>query len=167
MSASPIKFSHRPRELRRRVLLPARIRLDSRWSDACILNISSRGLMIQSARLGAEGSTMEIRRGDYVIIGQVVWREGARVGLQCFERVPVEEIMSLGGPQAVQLVAREGGLVERRKCRRAAAAESRLRGRALEFAAAVAIAVAFAAGAWSMASQALARPLSQVSSVLG
>ncbi len=64
--AKPSK-SHRPRELRRRVVLPARLRIGSRWNDTCILNISSRGLLIHSPRLGNEGSGVELRRGGEVI----------------------------------------------------------------------------------------------------
>lgn len=169
MGGSRIKTAERPRELRRRVLLPARMRTGAQWSDACILNISSRGLMIQSARAGPEGSIVELRRGDHMIVGRIVWRDGSRVGLQSESRVPVEEIMSLSGSQALQLVASEGALIERRRTRRPAdpASDSRLQGRALEFAAVLAIAVALAIGAWSTAQQAFAKPMERASAALG
>ena len=167
MGASKTKSNGRPRELRRRVLLPARLRNGAHWSDACILNISSRGLMIQSARAGPEGSVIELRRGEHVITARVVWREGSRAGLQSEQRVPVEEIMSLSGSQALQLVASEGALIERRKQPRTSASESRLRGRAMEFAGVVFIVIALAFGAWSTAQQALAKPLQRASAALG
>jgi hypothetical protein len=167
MGASKAKSNGRPRELRRRVLLPARLRNGAQWSDACILNISSRGLMIQSARAGPEGSVIELRRGEHVITARVVWREGSRAGLQSEERVPVEEIMSLSGSQALQLVASEGALIERRKQPRTPASESRLRGRAMEFAAVLAIVIALAFGAWSTAQEAFAKPLQRASAALG
>src|SRR4051794_36406877 len=88
----------RVRELRRRVVIPVRLRSVGQWSDTCILNISSRGLMIHSARTGPEGSMVELYRGDRVIVARVVWREGARVGLRSDERLPVDEIMSLIQP---------------------------------------------------------------------
>lgn len=151
MGAFKTKSKDRPRELRRRVVLPARLRHGAQWADVCILNVSSRGLMIQSARAEPEGSLVELRRGQHVIVARVVWREGARVGLQSDDRVPVEEIMSLSGSQALQLVANAGELVERRRHRRSLAAESRLQGRAMEFAAVLAIGIALAGGAWTMA----------------
>jgi hypothetical protein len=166
MGAFRTRSNERPRELRRRVVLPARLRHGAHWADVCILNVSSRGLMIQSARSGPEGSLIELRRGEHVIVARVVWREGARAGLQSEDRVPVEEIMSLSGSQALQIVANEGALVERRRHRRPPA-ESRLQGRAMEFAAVLAIGVALAGGVWSMARQALARPFAQASAALG
>ena len=167
MLAARINFKERPRELRRRVVLPARLRAGAQWSDACILNISSRGLMIQSGRAGPAGSRVELRRGDHVIVARVVWREGARAGLASDERLPVEEIMSLGQSSALQLVASDGTFVERRKEARTKFADSRLRGRAFEFAGVGAIALVLALGIWGMAQQALSAPLAKVEAALG
>ena len=47
MGLAKRKLRERPRELRRRVILPARLRTGADWSDTCMLNISSRGLLIQ------------------------------------------------------------------------------------------------------------------------
>jgi hypothetical protein len=167
MGASRTRSSERPRELRRRVVLPARVRNGAHWDDACILNVSSRGLMIHSARAGAEGSLVELRRGDHVIIARIVWREGARAGLQSDDRVPIEEIVSLDGARSLQLVASKGDLIERRRYCRRSGDEFRLRGRLMEFAAVVIIVIALAGGIWSIAKQALARPLAEVSAALG
>jgi hypothetical protein len=161
------KSNDRPRELRRRVVLPARLRYGAQWADACILNVSSRGLMVQSARAGPLGSLVELRRGEHLITARVVWRDGARAGLQSEDRVPVEEIMSLTGSKALQLVASDGALVERRRHRRAPPRESRLQGRAMEFTAVLAIGIALAAGVWSMASKALVKPFAEASVALG
>ena len=166
MRAFKLKQSHVPRELRRRVMLPARLRAGAQWSDTCILNISSRGLLIHSARAAPEGSIIELRRGDQVIVARVMWREGARVGLQADERLPVEQIMSLGQSQALQLTASSGAAVERRKQPRTKV-DARLRGRAIEFASVAVIAASMALTIWSMASEALARPMAAVSAALG
>jgi len=166
MHALKLKHSQRPRELRRRVMLPARLRAGAQWSDTCILNISSRGLLIHSARAAPEGSIIELRRGDHVIVARVMWREGARVGLQADERLPVEQIMSLGQSHALQLTASSGPAVERRKQTRTEA-DARLRGRAIEFASVAVIAASMALTIWSMASEALARPMAAVSAALG
>jgi len=169
MGASRIKTSQRPRELRRRVMLPARMRDGAQWTDACILNVSSRGLMIQSARVGSEGTLIELRRGDHMIVARIVWRDGSRAGLQSEDRVPVEEIMSVSGSQALQLVASEGALIERRRSYRplGPVADSRLQGRTMEFAAVLAIAVTLAIGAWSTAQQAFSKPIERASAALG
>jgi len=147
-------------------MLPARLRAGAQWSDTCILNISSRGLLIHSARAAPEGSIIELRRGDQVIVARVMWREGARVGLQADERLPVEQIMSLGQSKALQLTASSGAAVERRKQPRTEV-DARLRGRAIEFASVAVIAASLALTIWSMASEALARPMAAVSAALG
>jgi hypothetical protein len=95
-----------------------------------------------------------------------MWREGARVGLQADERLPVEQIMSLGQSQALQLTASTGAAVERRK-RPRTEVDARLRGRAIEFASVAVIAASMALTIWSMASEALARPMAAVSAALG
>jgi hypothetical protein len=159
-------MGQRPRELRRRVVLPARLRIGAQWSDSCILNISSRGLMIQSAHATARGSLVELRRGDHVIVARIIWHEGARAGLRSDERLPVEEILSLGQSQALRLTAAEGAFVERRK-RQRPAADSRVRGRLMEFAGIIAITASLASGAWAMAEQALANPMARVAAALG
>jgi hypothetical protein len=147
-------------------MLPARLRSGSQWTDTCILNISSRGLMIHSSRPADHGSVVELRRGPHVIVARVVWREGTRVGLQVEERVPVEEILSVDQSQALQLTAMDGVRVDRRKQPRSDD-DARLRGRAMEFMAVGVVAVSLALGIWSMAEQALARPMAAVVAALG
>src|SRR5690348_1343959 len=104
--------NQKPRELRRRVVVPARLRDGASWSDACILNVSSRGLMIHTGRPVRCGSEVELRRGEYMIVARVVWRDGARAGLRAEERVPIEEIVMGGHAPALQLTANNG---ERRR----------------------------------------------------
>lgn len=162
-----MNHNQRPRELRRRVVLPARLRNGAQWSDACILNISSRGLMIRSGRAAPEGTRVELRRGDHVIIARVVWRDGARSGLAVDERLPVEDIMSVGQSNALQLVASDGALVERRGRPRQKHNDARLRGRAVEFFGVGAIGLTLAFGVWGMAQQAFAIPLARVEAALG
>ena len=157
----------RPRELRRRVVIPARLRFGAHWSDACILNISSRGMMIQSGRAGPAGSTVELHRGGHVIIASVVWREGSRAGLRTDDRLPVDDIMSAAQSGSLRLVASEGALVERRTKRRPSADHARLRGRAMEFAGVGAIAISLAVGVWSLADQAFAKPMARIEAALG
>jgi hypothetical protein len=161
MTRSNATQKHRPRELRRRVVLPARLRSGAMWSDICILNISSRGLMVQSARVGSEGSQVELYRGSHVIIARVVWREGARAGLQADDRVPVEEILCADGAASARLTV-QGRPLERRRVVRRPAVDSRLKGRAIEFVAVGMITVCLAGGAWALVETAFAKPIAMV-----
>src|SRR5438270_868930 len=133
MAGSALKFKHPPRELRRRVMVPARVRTDGQWSDARILNISSHGLSIQSASRAPEVSTMQILRGDHLIVARVMWSEAGRAGLQTEERLPVEEILSLKQFRPLQLIASNGTLGDRSGQSRAMAHDRNISGRAIEF----------------------------------
>jgi hypothetical protein len=166
MGASKTRLSQRPRELRRRVVLPARLRAGAQWSDTCILNISSRGLMIHSGRPAPKGTQVELHRSDHVIIARVMWRDGAKVGLQAEERLPVQEIVSAGQSRTLRVTAFDGARVERRQPPRSPAGDARLRGRVMEFIAVSAIAATLAISVWAMAQQALARPMAQVANAL-
>jgi hypothetical protein len=156
----------RPRELRRRVVMPARLRSISGWTDACILNISSRGLLIHSARTGPEGSKVELWRGEHVIVARVVWQDGSRAGLQAEDRLPVDEILSLNAATGLILTAADHSpsnappRERRRKDRRS-------QGRAIEFVGVVVIACSLAATAYDMVEQAFARPMAMVEQALG
>jgi hypothetical protein len=167
MGGSKSKLGERPRELRRRVVLPARLRSGAQWTDTCILNISSRGLLIHSGRVAPQGSQVELRRGDHLIVARVMWRDGARVGLQADERVPIEEIMSINPSQAFRDTATKDVPVDRRSRPRPVTCDARLRGRAMEFAAVGAITVSLAVSIWAMAGQAFAKPLAQAAAALG
>ena len=160
--------SHKPRELRTKVMLAARLRADAGWGDACILNVSSRGLLITSSRVGGEGSTVELRHGPHAIVARVVWRKGTRAGLRAESGVPVEEIVTMSRAAGLQLTARDWCGAERRQTVRARSAEqSRFKARLLEFASVVIIGVSLAASAFSMVQQAFARPLAMVTAALG
>jgi len=143
-------------------MIPARLRTDTQWSDACILNISSRGMMIQSARAGPEGSRVELRRDDHVIVARVVWRSGSRFGLRSDERLPIEQIVSLGQVQGLRLVATDGVVLERRKRPRQSYADARTRGRGIEFLGLGIIIFCLSIGAAALVHEALARPFARL-----
>jgi hypothetical protein len=156
---------HRPRELRRRVLLPARMRTNAGWADACILNVSSRGLLIHSARPACDDRVIELRHGQHAMVARVMWRIGTRAGLRCEQRVPVEELVNLGADAALQLTAPRHGKIERRKQARLED-HSRLRSRAMQFASIAVVGACLALGASVLVAEALARPLAAVSAAL-
>lgn len=136
------------------------------WGDARILNISSRGLLIETGLGTPRGDAVELRRGAHVILAHVVWREGKRAGLQADHCIPVVEIMALSKTASLQLIAGEAPTAERR-ARPRSHEQSRLRSRAMEFASVALVASTFAAGAFAMVEEALARPLALVRGALG
>ena len=147
-------------------MLPARLRTGAQWSDTCILNISRRGLMIHSGRITPKDGAVELRRGEHVIVARVVWREGARVGLQSDDCLPVEEILSADGTQALHRAA--GAVpVERRRQPRIEPPDARVRARAVEFAALASIGAVLAIAGWLMTEAALAKPMALVALALG
>jgi hypothetical protein len=139
------------------------------WSDACILNISSRGLLIQTSRSTPQGSVVELRRDDHVIVARVVWREGMRAGLSAADRLPVEEILSLRQSSTLQPKAVDGQVIDRRKRQRMQDAyeEGRLASRTMEFASVAVIAVCLAGTVFTLAEQALASPIAYIEAALG
>lgn len=148
-------------------MLRARLRALSGWSDACILNVSSRGLMINApCAVAAQGSTIELWHGDRMIVATVVWRRGSRAGLQAEDRVPVEEILAGSESDSLQLTATLWPDVERRRKPRTGG-NGRVRARAIELAGVATIAVLLAGGACLMVKHAFARPLALVQSSLG
>lgn len=118
--------------------------------------------MIHTSRQIAQGTEVEIRRGDHVIVARVVWREGARTGLRADERVPIEEIVTLGQSPALQLTADQR---ERRNSAREHD-HSRLFGRAVELGGVLAVVALLAGYAVTMVHDALALPLAAIGAAL-
>jgi len=156
----------RPREWRRRVLLTARMRAGSGWDDIRILNVSSRGLLIQAPRLSGNAGTVELRHGDQTITARVVWRDGARFGLQADDRISIEQILAYGQSMTLQLPCATRS-TERRQRFRAAAERNRLRGRALEFASVAVVVACIGLTLVTTVADVLARPMAAVRAALG
>jgi hypothetical protein len=157
---------HRPRELRRRVIMPARLRSCSGWTDACILNISSRGLLVHSARTGPAGSIVEVWRGDHVIVARVVWHDGARAGLEAEDKLPVDQILSLNASAALILTAgqpQQAGKPPWERRRR----DRLSQGRMIEYAGVVVIACSLAVTAFDLVIETLGRPMALINAALG
>ena len=146
-------------------MLPARMRTATGWSDARILNVSSRGLMVHASLSALECGTVELWHGDVAISARVVWREGTKAGLQSEERIAVDEILSLSGSAALRLSAEPYRGVERRK-RPRTHEHSRIQARAFEFASIALVAATLALSFSFWVGEALAHPLSLVTTAL-
>ena len=120
------------REPRRKVLIHARVKFGATWSDASILNLSSRGMLIHSEPAPSRGSYLEIRRGSQVVVARVVWSSAARFGVQTQDPVSAEQLMS----DATATPRLSATFVERRSEPRPSSLRheaSRHRSRAIEF----------------------------------
>lgn len=144
------------------------MRVGSAWRDACILDLSSRGLMIQSNEPLPGGSYLELRRGRHIIIARVMWSRDRRYGLRAQDALPCEAII------AEEDLA-DGSLAPPIECRAARAPaprpfhheQSRWRSQVLQFSMAILFGAVCGTFAYSAVSSALSRPLNAVQNALG
>jgi hypothetical protein len=168
MGASRLKL----RAPRQKVLIRARMRISAGWNDACILNISERGLMIRAASAPPRhGSCVELRRGARIIIGRVMWADEDRFGLSTQDQLDVESIIAVpdgDGAEAASSPAITATFDRRATVRPATAFErSRHWSRAFEF---ICITIFGAAGcvvAFGAVTQLFAAPMAAVEKGLG
>jgi hypothetical protein len=147
--------------------LPARIRSGAGWADACILNISSRGLMVYTNGAAKPGTVIELRRGAQIVIARVIWRQNQRVGLASQGDLPVQDIIS--SETAAAAVARpavgSGVAIERRR-RPHSHDRNRYRSRAFEFVSIIFVGVLLGGIAAVWVEETLAKPLTVVAAAL-
>ena len=159
----------KPREDRQKVMVRARMRDGASWHDVCILNVSLHGLGIQSAEAPSRGTYVEICRGTQSIVARVAWSKGHRAGLRSQDAIFIRALLNDNATAPAPRVA-EGRPVERRRAPRStgpAHERNRLIGRATEFACLLLFIGALALTAFGAVEQALAAPLSKISSALG
>jgi hypothetical protein len=156
----------KPREPRRKVMLRARMRIGAAWRDACILDLSSRGLMIQAKEPPRGGSYIEIRRGRHIIVARVMWTNDGRCGLRTQDALVPDAIIAepdeAHGPAPLTRERR----VTRAPPRAIAHEQSRWRSRAIEFSFVAIIGAMCGTFAYGAVSAALAQPLMAVERVL-
>ncbi len=158
----------KPREPRRKVLINARMRCGASWSDACILNLSKRGMLVQSPEAPSRGSYLEIRRGSHVIVARVVWANSNRFGIRSQDDIPAEELIEdRAKPASAQGAGALPGYERRTRPRTNQPHDaSRWRSRSMEFAG---LAIAGSAAAYLVfgaVSESLGRPIAAVSQAL-
>ena len=86
------------REERRNVLIQARMRIDGKWADVRIRNVSSRGLLLQSAEPPPRGSYIEIFKARHTIVARVVWAGNKQFGIHTRERLDVGALIGEAAP---------------------------------------------------------------------
>ena len=152
------------REERVRTALAARLRDGAGWSDACILNVSSRGLLVYARSSVEPGTIVELRRGDRLVIAKVVWRENQRIGLCSQDNLSLASLAS-GELAAAAAPAIAAAGAERRKQPRDPE-RSRHRSRALGFVSLVLIGMILALGLGAYVLDTLAKPAAAVTRAL-
>ena len=135
------------RSERRKLLVSARMRSDTGWSDVAITNASIRGLGLQTAQPPPRGTYVELRRGQLVINARVVWSNNHRFGVHTQDPVPIAALSARPGTIAAPDGGAEdyaaSGYKERRRERRVEAHEhSRIRSRLMEYSSHLVVAVA-------------------------
>lgn len=143
----------KPRDPRKKVLMRAEVQAGASWTDACILDVSSRGLGLQSAEPPPPGSYVEVRSGSHTVVARVMWATQHRFGLKAQDPVLMSAIASGSAPCPV-------------KTRPVPGNDAPWFGKSVEF---VGLALAVGAAALllaDMAGKTLSEPLSQVQPAL-
>ena len=152
-------------------MIPARMRNGDAWSDANILNLSSRGLLLHAAAPPPRGSYVEVRRGTHIIVGRVIWANSDRFGVRTQDSLAIDSLIANAPPKRQAANDPEGPNVERRARPRSEALEWRQvqsghQGRALQFLVVAGLGAILAACAYDAVRQTLSEPLSIVSTQL-
>ena len=136
------------------------------WHDACILNISSRGMLMQAGVPPVRGSYLEIRRGPVVVVARAMWTKQHRFGIKSQDVLSIDSIVCQT-PSAAQ--REDCPTPERRTVGRPSPPtneRSRIQGRTMEYGFAAALAVAAAVFAAGQVYSILARPADAVGTPL-
>lgn len=117
-------------------MIQARMRVGASWNDACILNLSSRGMLVRAPKAPNRGSYLEIRRGNHIIVARVVWANADRFGVYTQDPVPAADLICRTNSAGAAAALSGSGLAERRTVPRPTvptSEKSRWRARATEF----------------------------------
>lgn len=149
-------------------MIQARMRAGASWSDACILNLSSRGMLIKADQAPSRGSYLEIRRGAYVLVARVIWANSDRFGVQTQDPVPAEGLIHPPDQAGAGVAPHDGAFVERRAATRPPAVleASRQQSRAIEFCAFLLVGAIGAMLALGAVEGLMAKPLAVVEKAL-
>jgi hypothetical protein len=164
----------KPREARRKVVIPARMRDGGAWVDVCIRDISSRGMLVQAASPPPRGTYIEIYKARHRIVARVVWRKERRFGVHTQDKLDIGAIIEDAALAVAAPAAGSAPPPERRadpgRLTAAKLAERAERNRRLsamfEFGCVVACGLAAAAITVSAVKQTLSRPLQSISEQL-
>lgn len=81
-------------ETRAKALIRAGLRWDDEIREACILDASTRGLLMTAAMPPPRGAFVEVLVGHHVAIGHVKWSSTRRFGIALRDRISVVALLS-------------------------------------------------------------------------
>lgn len=84
----------RAREHRRKVLIRAKMRAGGLPIDACIRDVSSKGLMVQTKVPPPRGTYVEIITAGQTIVGRVVWGKDMRFGISTRDKIHIDMMVA-------------------------------------------------------------------------
>ncbi|MBU6269156.1 MAG: PilZ domain-containing protein [Sphingomonadales bacterium] len=84
------------REPRTRVMMQGRLRARGPEHDACLLDVSSRGLLMTADLPPPRGSFIEVRVNRHSLVGQVEWAEARRFGVVLQDRIDTDALIRGG-----------------------------------------------------------------------
>lgn len=108
------------REPRHPVMVQARMRSGSEWSDVIIHNVSRRGMMLRAAKPPMRGSYVEVRKATMTIIGRAVWVNGQRFGIRTQDVIDMPALLDHAAHQLGAAIGLTPPAGERRNAPRAA-----------------------------------------------
>lgn len=151
------------REDRTRTMLRATLRDDRAERDACVLDLSHRGLMATATPAPKRGAYIQITIGRHQIDGQVQWSEGRRFGMRLRERIDVIAVLgNEAGPTLLKAAQKARG----KPSFEARAAFARQVAQGFTFGIFIAVAGAGAGAAGRLVYHSLSVPFDQIEQVL-
>jgi len=150
------------REHRHKVLIRAKLRAGGLPVDACIRDISSKGMLIQSRAPPARGTYVEVTTASHTIVGRVVWGADTRFGISTREKLHIE--MIIGELRTGRAPAEPPPVMALRRPQPRRESFTQTHAKALEFCGLVVFAVALIYAIASATYETLASPLENISS---
>ncbi|MDT9599223.1 PilZ domain-containing protein [Sphingosinicella rhizophila] len=80
------------REPRTKVLIAIRVRGDGLATEACLRDVSSRGVLVQTGKPPPRGTIVELIGPFQPMVGRVVWSSGRRFGAELREHLNVKAL---------------------------------------------------------------------------
>lgn len=144
-------------------MLKVRLRAEAAWHDACVVNVSPRGIGLKATDPPPRGEYVEICNGPQLIVGRVVWTKNHRFGVRAQDRLDVRSLNN------VVAVAPETDREQSRHFQRRLDEQcdrSRTVARAMQFACLLLLTAAGAIGLADAVKTALSEPLATASAAL-
>ena len=149
-------------EDRTRLMVRATLRDGGPEREACLLDLSSGGLMASASQAPRRGAFVELTVGRHSLVGQVQWSEGRRFGMKLREKIDVLAVIgNEAGPTALEAARKARG----RPSPEATFAYSRHVAQGFTYGILIAVAVSGAVMAAQLVTRELA-PLAAVSAAL-